>query len=264
MQDRREEYIKKAEQYKPELYTEIVRPKEKLPTKALKAGEHIVFDFGNHYVGRLTFRCSFQGSHPDAPAFLKIKFCEVERELHEDSADYQGWISKSWIQEEWIHVDVIPSTVNMSRRYAMRFVKIEVLYISSKYDLVFEDVYFEACTSADDSILSVFEGTEEEQKLDQIAVRTLRNCMQDVFEDGPKRDRRLRIGDLRLQALTNYETYRNLDVFKRCMYLFAGTADDDGRVRACLFTEPEIIGDDTYMFDYSLFFITILYYNFSS
>lgn len=258
MQDRRKEFIKKAEKYKPILHTEVVRPIGQLPTKALKAGEQVVFDFGNHYVGKLTFRCSFKGSHPDAPAFLKMKFCEVERELHEDSADYQGWISKSWIQEEWMHVDVIPSTVSMPRRYAMRFVKIEILDISSKYDLVFEDIFFEACTAADDSMVSVFHGNEQEEKLDRIAVRTLRNCMQDVFEDGPKRDRRLWIGDLRLQALTNYATYRNLDVFKRCMYLFAGTTDEKGRVRACLFTEPEVVGDDTYMFDYSLFFIPLL------
>lgn len=136
--------------------------------------------------------------------------------------------------------------------------KIEILDISSKYDLVIDDIYIEATTSADDNNIGTFKGNALEKKLDEISIRTLRNCMQDVFEDGPKRDRRLWIGDLRLQALTNYETYRNLDVFKRCMYLFAGTADENGRIRACLFTEPAIVGDDTYMFDYSLFFIPLL------
>lgn len=29
------------------------------------------------------------------------------------------------------------------------------------------------------------------------------DCMQSVFEDGPKRDRRLWLGDLRLQALAS-------------------------------------------------------------
>lgn len=44
-------------------------------------------------------------------------------------------------------------------------------------------------------------------RLDRVSLRTLQNCMQTVFEDGPKRDRRLWLGDLRLQALANYETY---------------------------------------------------------
>jgi hypothetical protein len=36
-------------------------------------------------------------------------------------------------------------------------------------------------------------------------------------EDGPKRDRRLWLGDLRLEALANYETYRNFDLVKRSL-----------------------------------------------
>lgn len=94
--------------------------------------------------------------------------------------------------------------------------------------------------------------------LDAVGCRTLRNCMQDVFEDGPKRDRRLWLGDLRMQALANYETFQNYDLVKRCLYLFAGTTLENGRVGACLFTEPEIEVDDTVMFDYLLFFIPTL------
>jgi hypothetical protein len=82
--------------------------------------------------------------------------------------------------------------------------------------------------------------------------------MQDVFEDGPKRDRRLWLGDLRLEALSNYYTFRNDDLVKRCLYLFAGSAGDDGRLSACVFTEPFVTADDTYMFDYALLFIPIL------
>lgn len=83
--------------------------------------------------------------------------------------------------------------------------------------------------------------------------------MQDVFEDGPKRDRRLWLGDLRLQALANYETFQNNDLVKRCLYLFASVPDENGRISANLFMKPTIIADDTYLFDYSLFFTTTLY-----
>ena len=45
---------------------------------------------------------------------------------------------------------------------------------------------------------------------------------------------------------------------KRCLYLFACSADRNGRIPACLFTKPVVSGDDTYLFDYSLFFIPTL------
>jgi len=80
-------------------------------------------------------------------------------------------------------------------------------------------------------ILTTIAGCEPalyDVRIDQVSLRTLRNCMQDFFEDGPKRDRRLWLGDLRLQALTNSVTYRNFDLVKRCLYLFAGTANEQG------------------------------------
>lgn len=257
-QDRRQQFIEKAEACKPEIYMNIVKPISGFPTDALHTGDTVVFDFGNHFVGRLKIHCITNGSHPDAPAFIKIKFCENKRELEEDSADYQGWISKGWIQEEWLHVDVFPAKIMMPRRYAFRYVKIEVLDVSTKYAIIIDNVEAETYTSAQDEMAGVLNGNELEQQLDRISIRTLRNCMQSVFEDGPKRDRRLWLGDLRLQALANYVSYQKKDLVKRCLYLFAGTANEEGRVRACLFIEPEIEGDDTYMFDYSLFFIPTL------
>jgi len=72
-----------------------------------------------------------------------------------------------------------------------------------------------------------------------------------VFEDGPKRDRRLWIGDLRLQALTNYATFRNYDLVKRCLYLFAGLAREDGLMSACVFEEPRPLRGHEYIVDYA-------------
>jgi len=259
MTDRRLEFIQIAEKYKPKMQIETVRPLNGVPTKALKDGDSVIFDFGNHYVGHVKLCLSSVGSHQDAPAFIKVKFCEAERELNEDSSNYQGWISKGWIQEEWIHADVLPTVLELPRRYAFRYVKVEVLAVSGKYSLVIDSVEADTITSAQENGLATCEGlTDMEKRIDEVAIRTLRNCMQDVFEDGPKRDRRLWIGDLRLQALANYATFGQNDLVKRCLYLFAGTADENDRVRSCLFTEPEIEGDDTYMFDYSLFFIDTL------
>ena len=82
--------------------------------------------------------------------------------------------------------------------------------------------------------------------------------MQAVFEDGPKRDQRLWLGDLRLQALANYATFHNDDLVKRCLYLFAGMTAKDGRIPANVFTNGEPQPDDTFLLDYGLFFTSTL------
>jgi len=85
--------------------------------------------------------------------------------------------------------------------------------------------------------------------------------MQTVFEDGPKRDRRLWLGDLRLQALASYATYRNYDLVKRSLYLLAGTATPQGLVGTCAFERPEPSRGDNSILDYTaLFAPTVLEY----
>lgn len=273
---RNEEFLQTARQLLPELRHQRVTgaravevriqdgkaaafPAEKDPARALRPGDSVCLDFQNHWVGHLTLRFGSAGSHPDAPAWIRIRFAERPCELLEDAENYRGWISRGWIQQEEAHIDVLPATLTLPRRYAFRYVQIEVLDVSAKYSLTLKDAWCDATTSADDAALAPLPGKDAElATLDAIACRTLRECMQTVFEDGPKRDRRLWLGDLRLQALANYETYRNYDLVRACLYLFAGTADGDGRVSACLFLEPEIEADDTQMFDYSLFFAAAL------
>ena len=248
-------FADKAEAVKPVLNEEKVTAV--CPEKLLSEGDSIVLDFGNHYVGYFTAEFTSTGSHQDAPAFLRLKFCEREEEILEPTDDYHGWISRSWIQEEYVHIDVLPHILKLPRRYAFRYVRIEVLGLSSKYQLKLLSADLTAVTSAPEEI-SLAGNTEKERLIDKAALRTLRECMQYEFEDGPKRDRRLWLGDLRLQAMANYETYKHNDLVKRCLYLFAATADDEGNISACVFTEPELSADDTFMFDYSLLFVPTL------
>ena len=226
---------------------------------SLEEGESVLFDFQEHLVGYVTLSFSTEGSHPDAPAWIEVKFAEREQELSEDADKYHGWVSKSWIQQERIHLDLFPCTVRLPRRYAFRYLKVSVLGISSRFRLVIGGASCESVSSADDTRLLPYRSQDVElQRLDRIACRTLHDCMQDVFEDGPKRDRRLWLGDLRLQALANAETYRQFDLVKRCLYLFAGSTFENGRLSAAIFTELEIEADDTAMFDYSLLFVPTL------
>lgn len=272
--ERNEEFLQKAEALKRALHTTVV-PAEKIVTfspdgsplseKAvepvrLKKGDAVCLDFGGHIVGRAALKLGYAGSHPDAPAWLRLKFAERPCELFENAESYRGWISTGWIQQEQVHIDVLPTVLELPRRYAFRYLQIEVLDVSGKFSLVLEDAFCKATTSAEEGKLQPYRTADPELKrLDRIACNTLKSCMQDVFEDGPKRDRRLWMGDLRLQALANYETYRNYDLVKRCLYLFAGSTLPGGSVGGCIFTEPEVEVDDTCMFDYSLFYAPTLW-----
>ena len=236
----------------------IIEPAADIASRELTAGDKAVLDFGDHYVGYFGMKLGYTGSHPDAPVLLRLRFAENAKELSENREGYKGWVCASWIQEELIHVDIVPSFVDLPRRYAFRFVEIEVVEISSKFRLTITDAQIRAVTGADDAKLTPFVADERLERIDSIACRTLHNCMQTVFEDGPKRDRRLWLGDLRLQALADYYTYRDYDMVKACLYLFAALPMPDGRVSACLFLEPEPEPDDTVMFDYSLLYVNAL------
>lgn len=226
---------------------------------ALDNGDEAVFDFGKHCVGYVSIDFESVGHHQDAPFHFLVQFAEREIEFREDPKEYRGWISPSWIQEEQVHIDVLPRKYRFERRFAFRYVKVRVLAVSSNYKVRIRGIEVDAVSSADDSALIPFKGRKEDAKLDEVSIRTLHECMQEVFEDGPKRDRRLWLGDLRLQALANYETYRNNDLVKRCLYLFAGSTLADGRVASNVFIAPTVECDFQASFDYSLFFINTLW-----
>ncbi len=270
------DFVKKAEACTPKLHETLVKPvslvdivkaagvypkvtpidsADNLSNYHLTKGDKICLDFGDHQVGYVTLKLNSVGSPQDAPAFIRLKFGEIAKEMTENSADYDGWISRGWIQEEFIHADVLPATLKLPRRYAFRYMEIEAIDTSLKWQLVVEDV---SCVSVSavtmDQVTPVDSQDAMISRLDQVSLRTLMNCMQAVFEDGPKRDRRLWLGDLRLQALANYATFKNFELVKRCLYLFAGQTREDGLVSSCLFTEPKFIVDDTFLLDYSMFF----------
>ncbi|MEH6953702.1 sugar hydrolase [Neobacillus drentensis] len=280
---RNEKFIETAEQLKPQLHETIVKPssiveikadsqvihgwksKTVAPATSLADSEYgkndsFVLDFGDHQVGYLTVKIRSAGSPPDAPLKLKLTIGEMPVEMAEPFENYNGWLSSSWLQEETIFVDVLPAVISLPRRYSFRYVKFDVIDTSPKYRVVFENVECRAFTSANmNTVQKISHHDGELQRMDEISLKTLADCMQDVFEDGPKRDRRLWLGDLRLQALANYQTFGTNYLVKRCLYLFAGVPDDKGKVPANVFVAPGLVADDTYLFDYSLFFVGTLH-----
>ena len=248
--------FKLKERYSAEKDEIVLR---QVPSLSMGKGENLCLDFGRHLVGYLTLSLSYTGSHPDAPAFLKLKFAETLSELSENSDNYDGWLSSSWIQEEYVHIDILPAKLVLPRRYAFRYLKITMMDTSPKYKLTVKHAECMTESSADWNGVNLLKtGDFLLNRIYEVSLLTLANCMQDVFEDGPKRDRRMWTGDLRLQALTNYVSFKNYDLVKRCLYLFGGSRFPDGRVSAAIFIKPTVEADDTYLFDYSLFYAVIL------
>lgn len=279
-----EKLLKKAEELRPVIYKEEVEAErivelaedetklngygvmdsvkeiKYLKRYGLMRDERLILDFGGHRVGSFQIDIDQVGSPQDAPLFLRLKFAEVPAELAAESSDYDGWLSRSWIQEEFVHIDELPCTLKLPRRYSFRYVELKVIDTSPKWQAIFSNPLVITETSADYSRLPQVElGDQELQKIYDVGVKTLAECMQDVFEDGPKRDRRLWLGDLRLQALANYATFDNVDLVKRCLYLFAGMTTEEGKISANVFVKPKYVPDDTFLFEYSMFFISTLY-----
>lgn len=275
-------FILKAKQLQPKIYQKKISPQKIISlindpsaihhwsskivsdandylNKSFHSGDSFIIDFGQHNVGYLSFLCESTGSPPDAPAHIKLTFGETLCEIAEPFSQYQGWLSKSWLQQHDEYIDILPAKINLSRRYCFRYLKIDIVSLSPKYQILFKDITFNTVSSAPEHCLSYQSSDPLLAKIDQVSIHTLRNCMQDVFEDGPKRDRRLWLGDLRLQALVNNVTFQQHDLVRRCLYLFASHRREDGLVSSNVFVKPDIIADDTFLFDYSLLFVDVLY-----
>jgi len=212
------------------------------------------FDFGDNLTGYLTIKLKFE-REMDAPFQIKIVLGETARELGENFDNYTGELGRGWLQQEFITLDDPQDEIKLPRRYTFRYVLLEVVMNSPFYRYRITGLSAETVTSADISQLAPPpESLPPLQKeIDRIAVNTLKNCMQQVFEDGPKRDRRLWIGDLRLQALTNAQTFRHFDLVKKCLYLFAGTANPEGEAVSCVFCRQsgDIRPGNAMIFDYN-------------
>jgi hypothetical protein len=130
-------------------------------------------------------------------------------------------------------------------------VKIDVIDTSPNFAARFSKMEARAHTSASVRPASLADPDPLLRRIDEVGLNTLEDCMQTVFEDGPRRDRRLWVGDLRLQALTNYVTFRNTALVKRCLYLFGGLLREDGLVAACVYDDPTPLCGRQYIMDYS-------------
>jgi len=224
-----------------------------------KKGDAFIVDFGGHRAGHLSFDIESIGDAIGAPVRLRFTFGEVIPDIAEPLYPYKGWLSESWLPEEVVTIDIVPSSVRLPRRYAFRFVKIELLGLPVGRKIALRNVRAHALTSATGTVPALPKRLSPDlHEMDRVAAATLRDCMQTVFEDGPRRDQRLWTGDLRLQALTSYVTFPNNDLVRRCLYLLAAFPREDGLLPANVFEYPRPMQAPEFMMDYSALFSVAL------
>lgn len=216
--------------------------------------EEIIVDFGDHYTGYLHLELD-NGSDDhiaDSPTNIDFNFAEMPIELMETIEDESKALSKGWLQNDFKTVAFMPYHGSLERRYSFRYLKLK-RSDSVRFPIKITALYLDAVSAVSlDDCLPAEISDPLLEKIDRICVKTLKECEQDVFEDGPKRDRRLWIGDLRLQALVDYKTFRNLDLIKRCIYLFTDHLNNEGLVAPCVFPDTKPYIDQWIYLDYSL------------
>lgn len=282
--DKRAEWLRKAEEAKTVLHETICRPLSVVQAvedeeayqgwRMEKIGEvseyygssinempDVVVDFGRHMTGYFTFRMKVAEGVQDAPIRLKFTFGEVPAEMATPFDPFPGSLSRAWMQDEILTLETLGEDVTISRRISGRYMRVEVLGRPLGGVYAMDDMYFTAVSSANELMVEPLgeDVSEMIRKINDVSVETLRECMQTVFEDGPKRDRRLWVGDLYLESLANRHSFRNFNLTKRCLYLFAGLTAGNGCIVPNVFEHPEPhCYESMHLLPYSLLFNSTL------
>lgn len=235
-----------------------IEPKSSTDTlfkTSFKKQSGIVLDFGEHLTGFVTFKIEDNGRAADAPLRIKFTFGEVPAELAMPFDPYKGGLSRAWLQDEIITISEVPKEITIPRRFAFRYVKMELLGSSRYSDFKMSDIYVKATTSVKNQPAPLAASTPDIiKKIDKIGLNTLQECMQTVYEDGPKRDRRLWIGDLYLESLANNYSFKNNQLTKHCLYLLAGLSYENGVAPSNVFERPKPHPQINPLFDYALIY----------
>ena len=281
---KRDEWLRKAEEAKPELISKVYRPLCLVQTvedeaayqgwKIERTGElssyigtnmrevpDVMLDFGRHMTGYFTFRIKTLRATQDAPIRIRFTFGEVPAEMATPFDPFPGSLSRAWMQDEVMTIEEVDRDITIPRRISGRYMRVELLGDSVGFDYAMEDIRFSALSSTDMLMVEPLgeETPEMIRKINEVSVSTLRECMQTVYEDGPKRDHRLWVGDLYLESLANRHSFRNFDLTKRCLYLFAALTAEDGTIISNLYENPvphPQVG--SYMLTYSLLYNSTL------
>lgn len=232
---------------------------DSLFNRSFKKNSGVIVDFGEHLTGFVSFKIEDNGRAADAPLRIKFTFGEVPAEVAVPFDPYQGGLSRAWLQDEIITISEVPTVITIPRRLAFRYVKMELLGSSRYSDFKLSDIFVKATTSVNTQAAPLAASTPELiRKIDQVGLTTLKECMQTVYEDGPKRDRRLWIGDLYLESLANTVSFKNYALTKHCLYMLAALSYENGVAPSNVFERPAPHPQINPLFDYALIYTVAL------
>jgi hypothetical protein len=230
-------------------------PIDSLYANSFKKQSGVVVDFGEHLTGYFSLSVEDLGRAADAPLRIKFTFGEVPSELATPFDPYPGQLSRAWLQDEIVTISEVPATITIPRRMAFRYLKMDLLGSSVYSDFRISNLSFKATTSVTTIPPQLAAATDPViANIDRIGLVTLKECMQTVYEDGPKRDRRLWIGDLYLESIANMYSFKNHELTKHCLYLLAGLSYETGVVPSNVFERPAPHPQINPLFDYALIF----------
>jgi len=231
-------------------------PETVLRERKWHSGDSFFLDFGETLVGRLQLGFLVPAGYCDSPVRLRLMAGELPYETVIPPDPFESGLSRSWLQDEVINFDVPVSDFTLPRRYSLRYLKVEIV-ATPRAGLTFSLIRLIAESAAGELPPPLPELPPDLRRIDRVGLRTLRNCMQLCFEDGPKRDRRLWLGDLFLQAKVNAVSFRRFDLVERSIFLLASGVDAEGRVPSCVFEHPHPVGGG-YIPDYALLLAPLL------
>lgn len=204
-------------------------------------GASVVLDWGTHIVGTL------HATVVVGPVTVSAVVAELPAELIDTVAEFPPCFPITWQPGTM----TLPSGPWQSaRRQAFRWLRLT----AGDQPVQLHDVHALAVSAVGAPPPSPVPLSPRAAAIDAACLLTLRNCLHDVFEDGPKRDRRLWLGDLRLQARLAYATWGCQDLVKRCLLLHAACTREDGMVPACVFLHPTPHHATEFIPDYALLF----------
>lgn len=118
--------------------------------RSLGRRDVLELDFACHLVGHFRFRLEPDGV-VDAPTRLRLMFAERPEDLALPPEPHSAQLSRAWVQDEVITLDDLPAEVALPRRYAFRYVRIEVIDTSRAFKVRLTDASADSLTSAEDA-----------------------------------------------------------------------------------------------------------------
>jgi len=136
--------------------------------------------------------------------------------------------SESRMQMDEVHLKPGEASWQSPDRRAFRYCRLRI--IPDGGPVTIEKIALRPCGHPVQA-LGKFECSDERvNKMWEVGVHTVRLCMQEVYEDGVRRDRLAWIQDTQVEALVNYYAFGDHELFATTWRHFAAKQSDDGRI----------------------------------